>query len=82
MAGKLSHDTLQRKHVDKSQATYITLMTQSTFKSSTDKLAWQILDRGDMMRFRVTTRTLKKLLGDEGLSSRGTKLILIFVTAE
>ncbi|GKB63449.1 hypothetical protein Tco_0919635 [Tanacetum coccineum] len=33
-------------HVYKSR----TLMTQSTFKSSTDKLAWQILDWGDMMR--------------------------------
>ncbi|GKB05237.1 RNA-directed DNA polymerase, eukaryota, reverse transcriptase zinc-binding domain protein [Tanacetum coccineum] len=33
-------------HIRKSR----TLMTQSTFKSNTDKLAWQILDRGGMMR--------------------------------
>ncbi|GJY87892.1 hypothetical protein Tco_0502520 [Tanacetum coccineum] len=50
MVGKLSHETLQRKRVDKSHATYKTLMTHSTFKSSTNKLAWQIIDWGDMMR--------------------------------
>ncbi|GJZ35423.1 hypothetical protein Tco_0581240 [Tanacetum coccineum] len=50
MVGKLSHGMLQRKRMDKSQAAYITLMAQSTFKSSTDKLAWQILELGDMMR--------------------------------
>ncbi|GKE87929.1 hypothetical protein Tco_1565404 [Tanacetum coccineum] len=50
MVGKLSHDTLQRKCVDKSQATCRTLMTQTTFKSSTVKLARQILDWKDMMR--------------------------------
>ncbi|GJX41553.1 hypothetical protein Tco_0256543 [Tanacetum coccineum] len=74
MDGKLSHDTLQRKCVDKSQATCRTLMTQTTFKSSIDKLAWQILDWGDMMRSRVITRTPKKLLG--------TKLNSILITAE
>ncbi|GKF84525.1 hypothetical protein Tco_0249423, partial [Tanacetum coccineum] len=30
----------------------------------------------------VTTRPPKKLLGDEGLSSRGTKLNSVFITAE
>ncbi|GJS58017.1 hypothetical protein Tco_0652801 [Tanacetum coccineum] len=57
------------------------LMTQSTFKSSTDKLAWQILDWGDMLRSGVTTRIPKKLLRDKGPSSRGTKLNSTFVTA-
>ncbi|GKB44949.1 hypothetical protein Tco_0889891 [Tanacetum coccineum] len=28
-------------------------MTQNTFKSSTDKLAWQILDWGDMMMYNL-----------------------------
>ncbi|GJU59419.1 hypothetical protein Tco_1237185 [Tanacetum coccineum] len=62
---------------------------ESTFKFSTDKLAWQILDWGDMMRSGVTTRTLEKLvcrrtyqLGDEGSRSKGTELIQIFIKAE
>ncbi|GJU22660.1 hypothetical protein Tco_1156002 [Tanacetum coccineum] len=90
---------------------------KSTFKSSTDKLAWQILDWGDMMRYvdlskgksgvksppefqrsfyveghirsgvissvlaqRHLRNSLKK--GDEGPSSRGTKLSSTFITAE
>ncbi|GKA52895.1 hypothetical protein Tco_0746210 [Tanacetum coccineum] len=82
MVGKLSHDMLQRKRVDKCQTTCRTLMTQTTFKSSTDKLARQILDWGDMMRSRVTTRTRNNMLGDEGLSSEGTKLNSILITAK
>ncbi|GJZ85537.1 putative reverse transcriptase domain-containing protein [Tanacetum coccineum] len=34
------------------------------------------------VRFGVTTRTLEKLLGDKGLSSGGTKLNSILITAE
>ncbi|GJW23260.1 hypothetical protein Tco_0033882 [Tanacetum coccineum] len=55
---------------------------KSTFKFSTDKLAWQILNWGDMMRSGVITRIPEKLLGDEGPSSEGTKLNLTFITAE
>ncbi|GJS48886.1 hypothetical protein Tco_0599007 [Tanacetum coccineum] len=72
-------------------------MTQSTFKSSTDKLAWQILDWGDMMRDADLSKDksgpepppefrrswcVEGHLADKGLCSRGTKLNSIFTTAE
>ncbi|GJW24260.1 hypothetical protein Tco_0038071 [Tanacetum coccineum] len=49
-------------------------MTQSTFKSSTDKLAWQILDWGDMMRSGVTTRIPEKLVCRRTYQARSYQL--------